>query len=161
MHVLRYALVGLVFAAVSGTALADGALDAAIEQFASCSTPDSAAPLPKLPYRGIGIATIPSGESVEADRGVVWFRVKLAPAALAKGHTLNIAFDSRLLPITETGLDDLLIGAGEVPAGIERGEHTIQASIVDTDGNEIIGSQPLKFYVRQPWWLTPGLSGLL
>lgn len=154
MHVLRYALVGLVFAAVSGTALADGALDAAIEQFASCSTPDSAAPLPKLPYRGIGIATIPSGESVEADRGVVWFRVKLAPAALAKGHTLNIAFDSRLLPITETGLEFSL-------AGIERGEHTIQASIVDTDGNEIIGSQPLKFYVRQPWWLTPGLSGLL
>jgi hypothetical protein len=154
MRLLRYALVGFVFAAVSGTSVAGDDFDAVIEQFASCSTPDAAAPLPKLAYRGIGITTIPGGESVEADRGVVWFRIRLAPAALASGHTLTIAYDSRRLPITETGLEFSL-------AGIERGEHTIQASIVDTEGNEIIGTQPIKFFVRQTWWLTPGLSGLL
>lgn len=149
---LRHALVGLVFA-VSGAALADDRV-AIVEQFGLCSTPESAAEIPTLPYRGIGIATIPSGESVEANRGVVWFRVKLAPAALANGHILSIAFNGERLPITETGLEFSL-------AGIERGAHTIQASVVDTEGNEIIGSQPLKFFVRQPWWVTPGLPGLL
>lgn len=153
MHALRFALAGLVFA-VAGAALADGDYGAAVEQFASCSTPESAAALPSVTYRGIGITTVPGGESVEADRGVVWFRVKLAPAALAEGHALTFALNGRRLPITETGLEFSL-------AGIERGAHTIQASIVDTDGNEIIGSQPLKFFVRQTWWLTPGLSGLL
>jgi len=151
MPALRYALLGLVFA-VSGAALADD--DPIIEQFEMCSTPDSAAEIPSAPYRGIGISTIPGGESVEANRGVVWFRVKLAPAALAKGHILTIALNGERLPITETGLEFSL-------AGVERGAHTIQASVVDTDGNEIIGTQPLKFFVRQPWWLTPGLPGLL
>ncbi len=153
MHALRFALAGLVFAFASAV-LADDAYDKALEQFASCSTPDSAAEIPALAYRGIGIATIPGGESVEADRGVVWFQVKLAPAALANGHALTFALNGQRLPITETGLEFSL-------AGIENGAHTIQASVVDTDGNEIIGSQPLKFFVRQSWWVTPGLSGLL
>jgi len=151
MHALRFALMGLVFA-VSGAALADDNYDKVVEQFASCSTPESAAQVPSLAYRGIGIATIPGGESVEAERGVVWFKVKLAPATLANGHMLTIAFNGRLLPIAETSLEFSL-------AGIERGAHTIQANIVDTEGNEIIGSQPLKFFVRQSWWLTPGVSG--
>ena len=153
MNLLRIALGGLVFA-VSGAARADGDYRQAVEQFASCSTPESAAEIPSLPYRGIGIATTPAGESVEAERGVVWFKVRLAPAALAHGHVLNIAFNGQLLPITETGLEFSL-------AGIERGAHTIQANIVDTEGNQIIGSQPLKFFVRQSWWLTPGVSGPL
>jgi hypothetical protein len=151
MRVLHFALVGVVFA-FSGGALADDAYDKAVEQFAACSTPDSAAEIPSLPYRGIGITTIPGGESVEADRGVVWFKVRLAPAALREGHMLTIAFNGRLLPITETGLEFSL-------AGIESGAHTIQANIVDTEGNEIIGSQPLKFFVRRSWWTTPGASG--
>ncbi len=153
MPALRFALLGLVFA-VAGVAQASGDFGAVVEQFASCSTPESASEIPAVPYRGIGIATIPGGESVEADRGVVWFQVKLAPAALANGHALTFALNGTRLPITETGLEFSL-------AGIERGAHTIQASVVDTDGNEIIGSQPLKFFVRQTWWLTPGLSGLL
>lgn len=153
MHALRIALLGFVFA-VSGVALADEEYDRMIEQFASCSTPEVASAVPSLPYRGIGIATIPGGESVEADRGVVWFKVKLAPASLANGHALTFALNGRRLPITETGLEFSL-------AGIEFGAHTIQASVVDTDGNEIIGSQPLKFFVRKTWWETPGLSGLL
>jgi len=153
MHALRIALLGFVFA-VSGAALADEEYDRIIEQFASCSTPEVASAVPSLPYRGIGIATVPGGESVEADRGVVWFQVKLAPASLANGHALTFALNGRRLPITETGLEFSL-------AGIEHGAHTIQASVVDTDGNEIIGSQPLKFFVRKTWWETPGLSGLL
>ncbi len=151
MSFLRFALAGLAFA-FAGAALADDNYDRIIKQFESCSTPEVAAEIPKLTYRGIGIRTIPDGESVEADRGVVWFKVALAPARLANGHALTIAFDSRQLPITDTALEFSL-------AGIEYGEHTIQASIVDTDGNEIVGSQPLKFFVRQPWWLTPGVSG--
>ena len=153
MHALRLALAGIVFA-VAGAAWAGDDYAAVVEEFASCSSPESAAALPAIPYRGIGIATIPGGESVEADRGVVWFKVKLAPAELASGHALSFALNGTRLPITETGLEFSL-------AGIERGAYTIQASVVDTDGNEIIGSQPLKFFVRQTWWLTPGLSGLL
>jgi len=153
MHTFRIAFMGLVFA-VAGAALADDEYSAVVEEFAACSTPETATALPSVPYRGIGITTVPGGESVEADRGVVWFRVKLAPAALANGHALTFALNGRRLPITETGLEFSL-------AGIERGAHTIQASIVDTEGNEVIGSQPLKFFVRQTWWLTPGLSGLL
>ena len=153
MSSLRFALAGIVFA-FAGAALADEDYDRIVRQFEACSTPAAAAEIPKLTYRGIGIATIPGGESVEADRGVVWFKVNLAPARLANGHALTIAFDSHRLPITETGLQFSL-------PGIEYGEHTIQASIVDTDGNEIVGSQPLKFFVRQSWWLTPGVAGPL
>jgi hypothetical protein len=153
MNALRFALAGLVFA-VAGVAWAGEDDAAVVEEFASCSSPESAAPMPAVAYRGIGITTVPGGESVEADRGVVWFKVRLAPAELANGHALTFALNGKRLPITETGLEFSL-------AGIERGAYTIQASVVDTDGNEIIGSQPLKFFVRQTWWLTPGLSGLL
>ncbi|MCL4799310.1 MAG: hypothetical protein KJ025_06960 [Burkholderiales bacterium] len=152
MQVLRAALAGLVFA-VAGAAAADARHDAEILAFESCSTPAHAPAPAKGPYRGIGIATLLEGDSVEEDRGVVWFKVRLDPYLL-DGHALVVAFNGKLLPMTSTALEFSL------PA-VALGKHTIQARVVDTEGNTIITSRQVEFTVREPWWTQPPLPGLL
>jgi hypothetical protein len=148
----RIALAGLLLA-VSGASLADAELDPEIAAFAACSTPEHAPNAPTGPYRGLGIATAWEGDTVEDDRGVVWFRVKLAPDLL-DGHALVIAFNGKLLPTTDSALEFSL-------PGMVRGTHEIEARVVDTDGNTVITSRPVSFTVREPWWLEPPLPGLL
>jgi len=133
--------------------VADVEHDAESLAFAACSTPAHAAGAAMGPYRGLGIATMWDGDSIEDDRGVVWFKIKLAPD-LADGHALVIAFNGKLLPMSDSALEFSL------PA-VVRGTHTIQARVVDTDGNTVISSRPVEFTVREPWWAAPPLPGLL
>ncbi|MCC6611306.1 MAG: hypothetical protein IT515_16740 [Burkholderiales bacterium] len=93
------------------------------------------------PYRGLGIAPVRNGGAVVSDRGVVWFKVTLTPN-LHVGHTFQFAYDGRLLPMTESALDFSL-------ASVTRGTHTIQAHVVDADGNTLISSRQVEFDVRE------------
>lgn len=152
MQSLRVALAGLLFA-VAGAVAADERHAAEILAYASCSTPEHAPQAAGGPYRGIGIATLLEGDTVEDDRGVVWFKVKLAPDLL-DGHALVVAYNGKLLPMTDSALEFSL------PA-VALGTHTVQARVVDTEGNTIISSRPVEFTVREPWWTQEAPPGLL
>jgi len=141
VQALRATVAGLVFA-VAGAAAADARHDAEIVAFESCSTPEHAPVRAKRLYRGIGIGTLVEGDAVEADRGVVWFKVKLDPYLL-DGHALLVAFNGKLLPMIGTALEFSL-------ASVALGRHTIQAHVVDTEGNTIITSRRVEFTVREP-----------
>lgn len=142
MRSLQVALVGLLFA-VSGASAASALRDSELVAFESCSTPEQQAVETSWgPYRGIGIGTLLGTDTVETDRGVVWFKVTLAPNLL-DGHVLTVAYDGKLLPRVDAALEFSL-------ASVAHGRHTIQAHVVDPDGNTLISSQPVEFFARDP-----------
>lgn len=140
MDTFRIALVGLLFA-VSGAVVADAERDAKVLAFDARSAPDQIAVNNAGPYQGLGIAPVRNGDAVVSDRGVVWFKVTLTPS-LRVGHTFQFAYDGKLLPMTESALDFSL-------ASVSRGTHTIQAHVVDADGNTLISSRQVEFDVRE------------
>lgn len=140
MHALRVALAGLLFA-FSAASVAEGSRGAEELALATCATPANIDKPDACPYRGLGIAPVSEGGAVVSDRGVVWFKVTLTPY-LRRGHTFQFAFDGKLLPMVDSALDFSL-------ASISRGTHTIQAHVVDPDGNTLISSQPVEFNVRE------------
>jgi hypothetical protein len=141
MRSLSIAIAGLLFA-VSGAVVADDSdRGAANLTLAACATPVDIDKPDACPYRGLGIAPVSQGGAVVADRGVVWFRVTLTPY-LRRGHTFLFAYDGKLLPMVDSALDFSL-------ASVSRGTHTIQAHVVDPDGNTLISSHTVEFDVHE------------
>ncbi|MCB1802955.1 MAG: DUF4124 domain-containing protein [Gammaproteobacteria bacterium] len=92
-------------------------------------------------YRSISITTPPSGGVVRSNQGDVSVVVALDPD-LQPGHLLNLTLDGR--PV-KGSFDGLAIDV----TGVDRGTHTLRASIVDASGRVLISSSPVRFTLRK------------
>jgi hypothetical protein len=86
----------------------------------------------------------------EAD-ATVNVRLRSEPA-VAEGDSLRLYLDGKLVEGSGNSLDYTL-------ANLERGAHSITATISDAKGNERIRSQPVVFYMKQNTIIAPGAVG--
>jgi hypothetical protein len=91
-------------------------------------------------YRVLSIIRPANGETLFDNNGNVNVQVRLAPTLrITAGDTLMLRVDDK--PATPASTTQLQLHA------IERGTHTLQASIVDSHGELLITSAPITFYL--------------
>jgi len=90
----------------------------------------------------------PSAQSTHNDIGGNLAVEVVTYPALQSGHRIDAVLDGNYVNIGSRNLDFTL-------TDIVRGEHTLQAVIVDADGNELRRSTPVTFFVRQTSTQTP------
>lgn len=101
-----------------------------------------AAPEPESGYRALRIE-VPEPDSVAWNIGGE-LMVQVAPdPALREGDTVALFFNGEIVPGTPAATTSIAI------TGIYRGTHTLFATIVGADGNQVIQSAPVTFHVRQ------------
>ncbi len=102
------------------------------------STPASK-PVDTPTYKSMAIAMPENDEAIRSNEGLVDVSLLLEPA-LAKGHRIRIYLDgqpaSGELTTTQITLQN-----------VDRGTHTLQASVVDAQGNEVIRSPSVTFHL--------------
>ena len=98
---------------------------------------DSATPL----YAKFNILSPTSDEGVRANNGNVTIRLSLQPA-LVSGHTIVLKVD---------GEDGKSINTGDGMAiellNLSRGRHSVEATVIDDEGSELIQAGPVGFWV--------------
>jgi hypothetical protein len=85
-------------------------------------------------------------ETVHDNEGNVVVQVAVSPT-LAPGNRIVLLLDGRQVsrqPGTTLAL-----------SGVERGTHTLQAQVVDTNGATLVASPPVTFYMWQASRLNP------
>lgn len=128
--------------------------------------PDNPAPQPSLPagalqrtettapprdnapfrYESLTVASPAAEETLWNIAGILNVSLNLQPG-LQPGHQLRVYFDGEALAV-----DSLQFELQEV----WRGEHNLQAEVVDDEGQAMIRSQPTRFYVQQTTIVNPG-----
>jgi len=91
-------------------------------------------------YRGLAISSPANDESIWGSAGKVMIQVKL-PGPLVSGDRLQVKIDGNVQPI--------MAGTSLVLTGIDRGEHSLQARIVNTNGKVIASSPITRFHMKQ------------
>lgn len=92
-------------------------------------------------YASLSIVSPASGESVRANDGNVTIRMKLEPG-LAPGHTIKLKVDG------EDGKDMSAVDGTSIRlVSMSRGRHTVEAMVVDDEGNVLIQTEPVSFNV--------------
>lgn len=106
---------------------------------------DDAAELEQPTYEAFNIVSPAAEETLWNIGGVLDVRLNMQPA-LQRGHRLHIYLDGlpRIVNTTSFQLDE-----------VHRGEHVIQAEIVDQSGTMVVRSQATTFYVQQTSVLRP------
>lgn len=93
------------------------------------------------PYTDFTIASPVSEQAVRANDGNVTVRLSLQPD-LMPGHRIALKVDG------EDGKDVSTADAMSIElSNLSRGRHTIEARVVDDEGNELIQAGPVTFYV--------------
>lgn len=105
-------------------------------QDSQASEPDAGAP-----YTVLDVISPEPEETLWNIGGEMTLEVSVYPA-LRAAHTIGVIYDGQRL---EPSARSLSITITEV----YRGEHTVQAVILDADGEELMRSMPVTFYVRQ------------
>lgn len=101
------------------------------------------------PYRRFTIVSPAEGETLWNIEGRL--AVTLAVDPVIRGqHRLAVKLDGEPVGGVPEADTDFTIG------NVYRGEHTLQASIVDAQGRELASSQPVRFYVHETSLLNPG-----
>jgi hypothetical protein len=90
-------------------------------------------------YTSLTVASPASEETLWNIEGVLNVSLSLQPG-LRSGHRLQVYFDGT--PQTVTGTSFQL-------EGVYRGQHNLQAEVIDQSGNLMIRSEPSRFYVQQ------------
>jgi len=93
------------------------------------------------PYAGVEVVYPPADQAVRHNGGLVPFRVKLAPdgRALATKDRVEIILDGK---VRGSG-HSLQVSVSPV----NRGPHTVRARVVDSKGNTVVESAPVKFFL--------------
>ena len=92
-------------------------------------------------YASFSIVSPASGEGVRANDGNVTVQMKLEPG-LAPGHTIKLKVDG------EDGKDlNAVDGMSIRLVSMSRGRHTVEAMVVDGEGNVLIQTEPVSFNV--------------
>ena len=92
-------------------------------------------------YTGFSITNPTNDQGVRANDGNVTIHMSLQPA-LRSGHmiVLNVEGEGSKSSKTSSGLTIEL-------NNMSRGLHTVTASVVDEDGNDLIKTEPVSFHV--------------
>lgn len=112
-----------------------------IEASAEEATETAAEPEPFDGYRSIAITQPEKDGTVRSNEGEMTVTVALEPA-LQTGHAIKLEIDGRAV---EGGFDGLAIDL----SGVERGTHTLRATVVDGTGKDLIASQTVSFTMRK------------
>jgi hypothetical protein len=92
-------------------------------------------------YTSFSIVSPASGEGVRANNGNVTVQMKLEPG-LKSGHTIKLKVDG------EDGKDmNAVDGMSVQLVSMSRGRHTVEAMVVDGEGNVLIQTEPVSFNV--------------
>ncbi|HXF67555.1 MAG TPA: hypothetical protein VNK67_12780 [Burkholderiales bacterium] len=104
----------------------------------------------EAPRPAIAIVSPAPEQTVHDNEGRVPVSVAVTPAdALDTGHRVRVTLDGRAHGAPRHALSFTL-------EGVERGEHTLQAELVDAGGRALAVSAPVKFYLWQASRLFPG-----
>lgn len=103
---------------------------------------------PASSYGSIAVVE-PAGDATVFDNaGNVEVTVAVSPALRADaGDRIALILDGRRISVRRATHFKL--------SGIARGEHTLEAQVVDSSGNALIASNPVKFYLWQASRLFP------
>lgn len=122
---------------------------------AAAAPAPSAAPAPAaaagVTYNLLEIWQPGSGESFFGADAVVDVRMRSEPE-LAEGDSLLLYLDGKLVEGDGNALEYSL-------ANLDRGAHSLTATIRDKRGNEKIRSQPVVFHIKQPTVIPPAAVG--
>lgn len=115
------------------------ALGATSGVFAVPFAPPASAQAAAQPYRAIALLSPQPDETVHDNRGDLPVAITLVPPLqVALGHRLQLLLDGQPLgPRWDV--------QRFVAPGIERGEHTLQVSVVASDGTVLIATKPVPF----------------
>jgi hypothetical protein len=101
------------------------------------------------PYDSLLIAAPLGGAVLDDPEGRVSVSIVLAPSLRAdQGHAIRLLLDGRVLGTRYAGSEMTL-------ENVERGEHTLQAAVVDASGTALITSGQVAFVQQRPSRLAP------
>lgn len=90
-------------------------------------------------YEAIEIVQPQDGSTVFDNSGHVEVQIRVSPGAeLAPGDRMMLFLD-----------EHAVVPEGQALEHVERGEHRLQARILDNSGRSVIESKPIKFYLWQ------------
>jgi len=92
-------------------------------------------------YTGFSITNPTNDQGVRANGGKVTIHMSLQPA-LRSGHMIVLNIDGEDGTSSKT-TSDLTIELNNMPRGL----HTVTATVVDKDGNDLIKTEPVSFHV--------------
>ncbi len=93
-------------------------------------------------YRTLQITSPAQDETIQGTGGQVAVQLNLDPA-LQTGHRIRVLLDGQPVGGESPGLSLTL-------PQVDRGTHTLQASVVSANGEMVIGSTAVTFHVRVP-----------
>ena len=96
-------------------------------------------------YQSLSVASPAAEETLWNIEGVLNVSLAVSPA-LQPGHQVRVYFDGTPQPVTGTSFQ---------LQEVYRGEHNLQAEILDAAGTLMIRSAPSRFYVQQTTILRP------
>ena len=92
-------------------------------------------------YASFSIVSPASDEAIRANDGNVTIRMELEPGLLP-GHTIKLKVDG------EDGKDMNTVDGSSIQlVSMSRGRHTVEAMVVDGEGNVLIQTEPVSFNV--------------
>ncbi|MDH4048842.1 MAG: DUF4124 domain-containing protein [Gammaproteobacteria bacterium] len=90
-------------------------------------------------YQSLSIASPASEQTLWNIEGVLSVSLSLQPG-LQSGHRVRVYFD---------GTPQMVTGTSFQIEGVYRGQHNLQAEVIDQSGKLMIRSDPSRFYVQQ------------
>ena len=91
-------------------------------------------------YTSLAITQPAAEETIHDNTGTLVVELRLVPALqIEQGHRIKLLLDGSAMPITET--------TSLVFTEIDRGAHTLQATVEDKSGVVLIKSEPVNFYM--------------
>lgn len=100
---------------------------------------DEAEPQAPFRYESLAVVSPAAEETLWNIEGILNVSLALTPS-LRPGHQLRVYYDGQ--PVRTSGTSFQL-------EEVYRGEHNLQAEVLDEAGKVMIRSQPLRFYVQQ------------
>ncbi|MCF6263147.1 MAG: hypothetical protein L3J24_06125 [Xanthomonadales bacterium] len=94
----------------------------------------------KRNYRGLSISSPADDESIWGSGGKVMIQVNL-PGALAPGDRLQVSVDGKV--------QSIMAGTALVLSNVDRGEHSLQARIINSKGRVMASSPVTRFHMKQ------------
>ncbi|HYK14847.1 MAG TPA: hypothetical protein VEW70_12750 [Burkholderiales bacterium] len=101
------------------------------------------------PYSMLTISTPADGDTIHTNTGAFDIRAQSTPALrAAKGDRIRVKLDGNLLAASYRS-GRISLTAADWQAAAENVDHTLEAAIVDTAGNVLIESAPVKFFAHR------------